>query len=611
MVKILPPYKPDIPEAPPGMVLSIMPAGHYYWVEDFEYFDQLGRDPMQRVRLWSITDDDERVTRMGKILDEFPKQKHRREMLHMAVARDDEALVRCIVATGIKVQPEIHPQPLSKEEEEARENGSIPDRDDPKIVPVHKAANMGRLGCLKILLEDGKADIDSRDGVGRTPLIAGAGHPEIVRYLLGRGADPAARTDDTDAARSELGINAGADALEFAAGSGSLESVKLLFEQPSARATPLAIQVAADMRGAEAYELLRLLLYKGGYPMQGRDGKTKGDLLTEEQGRVIDDAIPNAAMDGSLDSLRLLLEYRFPVDAEGELVMPLDLPESLHKPFIYGAYGAVVTDDRARFDFLRSFNIREHDTMSLDDVPANQTLNLQHLLDKAVETGATDMVRQLVDELGADVNAHRIPTGVKPLFYAAGNDRPAVVKQLIEEHGADIDLGSGRYATGSTALDIAVVLKSLESVEHLLRHGGPVDTVSEGVRGGGNVKAILRACRGDEGPSVVMETEEEATEYLATCRGDWQTQNPFYVRVELGPGDEALVDGLRPRKRAERLRETGPRARELRRGAEELAEGDVRAEMVEYPTFTRRQETLDEDLDLLPKFEPFLRAVEG
>ncbi|KAH7368874.1 ankyrin repeat-containing domain protein [Plectosphaerella cucumerina] len=630
MVKILPPYKPNIPEPPPGMALHIAPAGHVRWIDDYEFFDQLGRDPMQQARLWLITDDEERATRMGQILDDYPKQKHRREMLFITARRGDEAVVRRIVATGIKVQPEIPPQPRTEEErkakenlenqradQDARESDSIPDRDDPEIVPVHAAAASGHLGCLRILLEDGAVDANTRDIVGRTPLIVAAGFPDILRYLIGRGAEPAARTDaDTEVAKSTLGIYAGADALAYAAAIGRVESVRQLLEHDSVRVTPLAIKGAAAVGGAEGYEPLKLLLVHGGYPMEGRDGKTKGELLSEEQARVIDEVIPNAAMDGSLDSLRMLLEYRFPVDADGNLVMPLELPESLHKSFVYGAYEAAAADDRTRFDFLRGFNVREHDTMSLDGVPAGQTLNMQHLLEKAAEGGATNIARFLVDEMGADVNAHRLPIGVKPLYYAAAYDQPEMVKQLLEEHGADIHLGSGRYAAGPTALGAAVMLKSLESVEHLLRHGGPVDRVSEGVRvammeGEGSVKAVLKAdwsCDDTEiRAAVVLETEEEAKEYLEECRGDWQRQNPLYVRMELGPGDEGLVDGLKMRRRVETLRETGLGARELRVGDEELEEGDARAVMGEFPTFTARETELEKDEDLLPKFIPWLK----
>jgi hypothetical protein len=52
-----------------------------------------------------------------------------------------------------------------------------------------------------------------------------------LRYLIGRGPAPTPRTDaDAAIAWSELGIYAGADAFDFAAARGSVESVRLLFE---------------------------------------------------------------------------------------------------------------------------------------------------------------------------------------------------------------------------------------------------------------------------------------------------------------------------------------------------------------------------------------------
>lgn len=48
MVKVLPPPKPEVPLAPPGMRMSVAPSPHVLFLDDYEYYDALGRDPLQQ-----------------------------------------------------------------------------------------------------------------------------------------------------------------------------------------------------------------------------------------------------------------------------------------------------------------------------------------------------------------------------------------------------------------------------------------------------------------------------------------------------------------------------------------------------------------------------------
>jgi hypothetical protein len=89
MVKVLPPPKPEIPEAPPGQTWNISPAGHYLWLEDPEYYDQMGRDPLQQATIWTIINSDQRAEKLREVVKEYPKQKHRRDMLFQAVRRGE------------------------------------------------------------------------------------------------------------------------------------------------------------------------------------------------------------------------------------------------------------------------------------------------------------------------------------------------------------------------------------------------------------------------------------------------------------------------------------------------------------------------------------------
>jgi ankyrin repeat protein len=103
---------------------------------------------------------------------------------------------------------------------------------------------------------------------------------------------------------------------------------------------------------------------------------------------------------------------------------------------------------------------------------------------------------------------------VKPLYNAAGNEKPDMVQFLLER-GADIHLGSGRFATGPTALWTAISLKSLDSIRILLQHGGPVYHVEEEIRSiSGLMTVVLQAKTEGYVTSVRLETEESAKEYL-------------------------------------------------------------------------------------------------
>ena len=628
MIEVLPPWKVQPPMAMPGMRVSVAPSPHTRFLDDYEYYDALGRDPLQQNDIWSITDPTEQVDKLKELLDEYPKQKHRRQILFKAAVRGNESIVRCLVETGLKVHPDI---PSGKTEEskgdddedkESEHEESIPDRDDPTAAPLHTAANRGHLGCVKILLEEGHVEVDILDEFTRTPLIAAAGSAdtETVRYLLGQGADPTARLDaENELTREYFTEFAGANALEIAAANGNIEAVKLLLEHPlygSMRkrkskegkeqgiwVTPLAIKAAAG----KDFGILKLLLERGAYPLEDKDGKTKAEQLSNEERQAIIDATPPAAEHGDLESLKLLLSYQYPTDNEGN-VLPFEVPETLHRPFIYGAYHAMIVDKPEKFEFISSFGLKEHDTMSLDKLPEGQLLNIQHLLDKAVTNGSINCAKLMIEKYGADPNRHRSPSGVQPLFAAAGNNRPEMVRYLLENHKPDIHIGSGRFATGPTALSIAIHLKSLESVALLLQHGGPVDHIDEEIQ---NVTkpmtAILRTEFGERMP-VRFETKDNAEAYIKSARSNWQYLNSRYVRLEIGPDDKDWINSLQYRKSDDELREKGPAARELNKKEalkmKDLDETDPRRVMVEYPTFEEREAELDSDDDLIPKWRP-------
>jgi hypothetical protein len=198
-----------------------------------------------------------------------------------------------------------------------------------------------------------------------------------------------------------------------------MEVLKMLLDHPSLKLTkdwltPLAIKSAA--RGS--FESLKLLLERGGFPMEDKNGTNKAELLSEDQKQLIIDATPIAAEHGDLKSLKLLLSYEFPDEDNGNNP-PFDIPEDWHKPFIYGLYNAVIRNQPEKFEFLNSFGLQEYESMSLDKLPEGQTIKIQRLLEKAVESGSMDCAKLMIEEYGADPNRHRIPPGLSTLGVEA------------------------------------------------------------------------------------------------------------------------------------------------------------------------------------------------
>ncbi|KAK0389986.1 hypothetical protein NLU13_3559 [Sarocladium strictum] len=630
MINVRPPPKPTLPaDPPPGQALSVMPAAHVYWTEDYEYYDQIGRDPLQQARIWLIEDTDARVARLEEVLAAYPKQMHKRLMLDTIAERGDEAMVRCCVQSGMKLHPEVTDRPRSEEEEDAiqaaEENGDPLDVDDSAVVPIHRAALAKHMGCVKILVEEGRVPVDSRDTYGRTPLMISTDQPELVAYLLEKGADPTLRTNPDTCHEDFVGPLPDGDALEYAAARGNAEVLRMLLEhsiwgsgengEPVPRISPRSIVRAASQ--PQGFEALKLLLERGGYPLEAAGGQTKIELLTDEQRETIQQATPDAITDGQLESIQLLLSYQFPSDLDGN-ILPFEVPDHLRKSFTWGAYEAAKTDMVAKFEFIQSSGVVEHDTMSLDKRPKDQNLNLQHLLDKAAEAGSVEIVRLLIEKYGADPNKHRSPPGLKPLYMAASNDKPQVVKMLLDRYGADIHLGTGKYATGPTALFGAIIFKSYESVELLLRHCGPVDYISEGIRTiSAPATCVLLAHKEGTKAAVKLLSWEESEE-TRNQLDNWQNLNPRYVLLDIGPDDREWIGRLQARRPKEELRETGENARYLEEEEENVEgeaeegeeggddDGDEEMNVDPKAVMKPRHTQLRSDPDLLPEFKPWL-----
>jgi ankyrin repeat protein len=594
MPNILPPYPIDTPDYIPGMAFVVEPLSnkHALWLEDYEYYDQLGRDPLQQRKIWGIADPQLRVEKVKEVLEEFPKQMHRRQIILKAITRGDEDIVKCLCETGLKVHPDLG---KGKEQEEKEKEGqdvgmddgnySLPDKEDASLAPMHIAAIEGHIGILKILLEHG-VPVDILDEFGRTPFLAAAMsyEPEAMKFLLEQGADATVRASGSELAEEYLDKLAAGNALEATARRGDVKMLNMLLELPGVEVTPLAIYAAAV--GNNNYAALRMLLEREGVVPLGEDKFVDIDEPhLQELRQTVIDAVSVGVQENDLKSLKLLLALGYP-GLRFNNISPDQIPEELHKPFTYSAYAAMGHDQADKFEYIYNLGVKEHDTMSLDDVPDGQHLNLQHLLDVAAQKGSINCVRLLIEKYGADPNKFRTPPNITPLYFAAGNDHPDIVRYLLENQHVDIQVGCGMHAEGPTALWVAITHRSLESIELLLQHGGPLDEIdNEILETNGPLDAVLIASRTGQ---VRFESEIKAKAHIDNARTFYFDQNWSYVRVKLDVGDKEWLGKLQ-------IREEGDEQKNRER---------KKAESIpECPVFLERYDELAEDDDLIPKFE--------
>jgi ankyrin repeat protein len=568
MPKVLNPYPIDTPTYIPGMAVSVEPptSKHSLWLEDYEYYDQLGRDPLQQRRIWGIADQKVRVEKVMEVLEQYPKQMHRRKILLKAIVRGDEDVVRCLVKTGMRVCPDLEKARREEEKEKEDEmndvdadNVSLPDKDDTSVAPMHVAAVQGHIAILKIMLEHG-VHVDVLDEFGRTPLLAAAlsNRPEAMKFLLAHGADATARASGNELAQEYLGKLAACNALEAIARRGDVE--------------------------------MRLLLERGGCLALGEDEFVVIDENAELREALID-AIPDGIHENDLQSLKLLLSLGYPTLRHGN-ISPDRIPKELHKRFIWGAYTAIDNDQPDKFEFIYDLGLKEHDSMSLDDLPEGQHLNLQHLLDDAAAHASINCVRLLIEKYGADPNKYRTPPCITPLYFAAGNDKPDLVRYFLEKHNVDIKVGNGKHAEGPTALWVGITHKSLESVALLLQYGGPLNEIDTEIT---NIKGPLDAVLiASQDGKVRFETETKVRGYIDDARHNYSTPNSSYVRVALDVGDKDWTEKLQYREADDEVRNGGRERAKL---------------FPECPIFQERYDELNKDDDLIPKFRAAFKEV--
>ncbi|PMD45491.1 ankyrin [Hyaloscypha variabilis F] len=428
------------------------------WAPEFTgdplWHDTTGRDMIEQRQIFALPTVDEQVAGILQLLVDFPNRGL--DMMFKAAAKGNAPVTRALLQAGVKG----HPEPDTE--------------DDMSCVPLHAAAANNNLECLQVLLEVGGVDVNALDDLGGTALMRGSWkrHPAIVKFLLEKNADPFIRqTSDVDA-------------LEFAAGGGNLEIVKILLDYPfggvagdqkvikeageTKRLSVTALTLAA---GADSgnIELLEFLLESGGYPSTD-ENENLGEKLSPEQKEGIQGAVERAALRPNIEVLDILLPYLATETPEG--LSTFDFSPKIVEAFINGMFNAVSKDDIEGFKFSWS-GIFGHLHPDLQD-GKQQIAN--ELLFRAAQSGSLSFTKLLLEEHGANVNFldQRFTT---PLYVAAASNHVSVVQYLLDAHGDKINLHevNGIWANGPTALAIAAQNGHTEVVKLLLRYGGPVE----------------------------------------------------------------------------------------------------------------------------------------
>jgi hypothetical protein len=552
---------------PEDLVWSSFPYNSLF-LSDPTWYDSQGQDQITQRRIWGVPSDSGQVDQFRQLLREKPERSL--DMMFAAAAKGRAHVVRFLLEQGVK--------PSAVEA----------DGDDMTLVPLHAAAYQGRFDCVKILMEEGKLDPNTKDDMGGTALMRACWgkHPEIVEYLLAAGADMKIRqtaSADVDAS--------GANAFEFAGGSGGLECAKVLVKHAEGLGisskemfTPLALAAAAQ---SDDIETLQYYLHLGGYYEAETDGlsATKPTTLTSPMKDAIESALLEALNRGRytvlptlftfLSSTTISSNHQFPnlkaptIDALVESLWQL----AAHNSEFHIQTFALISDDILvpTSRFITPAILDQRSTV------------LNDAYFRAAQNGCLEMMKFIESRHPAlDVNhltSWSSPKYTSALSAAAESGRMEIVAHILDTHGEqlNVQLAGREFADGPSVMWHAVVNGHQDIARLLLeRVGGPVDIIGKGIEPVENQKSrvVLTAAR-DIACYVGLATEAASVAMYGdlgdeTSAGTVKDENGGegqYVLLEFEEGDRTWWDKLQLRMSDEELLAMETHGRPLREKA--------------------------------------------
>ncbi|KAF2448340.1 ankyrin [Karstenula rhodostoma CBS 690.94] len=526
-------------EVPEGMSISCIPPAQEH-MEDPFWYDQGGRNPFYRKRVHKISAGAERKAKLSEILEEFPR--YGPAMHEWAVDQNDPNLLRELFELKVSLDIKKAKRKDDDENEEDEMDYSYPQVDMQPA--LHVAAFDGKLECVKVIIEVGHADINTKDDRDTTPLTNAlvSGHEDVVDWLLEHGANiifEANPLNDIHAAMR----------------SGNVAMVKKVLEHPQAVERKLCIEVsdlrwAAQSRGGrDPRDMIQFVLQFSCF----------GPPVNQSQKDAIVESLAPVVSLASIESVRLMLPFLTKQKDDGSFEY-LELPEDEQANIFNSTEDAMEKRDipelfKLVWETLLSGSTKIPDKNNELTVTNKDRLNRR--LISACAEGCAETCRLLVDQYGADIHhvSHKYST--TPLGRAAGSSanpierRLPVARYLLEEKHANIHLADGEFANSSTPL--GMLLKSGtkgqdEMVKLLLKHGGPVEAIGDDVlpvveeaEAGAKVELYLVLYQVPREPVKLM-TQRQTDGYrqvkVEASREEWKT---WLGSMQIRKSDEVLA----------------------------------------------------------------------
>ena len=573
----------DMDNCPPGMTLSMFPHCREY-MQDPMWFDQIGRDPIRARKIFRRWDAGELSredlqTELTGVLEQWPR--YGPAVFEKAAKEGRLDVVDLLLDMNIECDP--------KTMKGSFVNGHADqDDDEPLLQPEHAylaAIVNGHLDIVKLLVGKGGVPVDYEDkddGLIHIIYAVTERNVEITRWLLDNGATITLARDG--------GIGDIGD-IEAAIKSGKLEILEMLLAHPQVVAGGFSIKPEHLRYAAFSGDagIVRYVLQSDCFGVEDPDAGLagRGEISLEGERRdAVLDALASATYTGVLDCVKLLLKQLTPVERSGSFT-PFLIPDAIRTAIYNNTDDALDREDNPDlFELL--WDTVLHQEPSQESIDRRIGLPAQGCLDRRLIStaamGCVKTVKLLVEKYGVDVNHVSHKYFSTPLGRAAGSGanplpgRLEVVEYLCSRPNLSIELSSGEFCNGETALGLAVMEASqgarrqpelADMVRLLLSYGGPVDEVTTELR-----ERVDAATSEDTIAVHVLWASEERRKPV-TLSTDGR-EGCFDVVLEYSPRDSRnMLRNVRIRSDDQTLRPSDPRGRPLMpRQGEQLAEED-------------------------------------